>query len=245
MIEVKNLYKTINGKKILQNINFSINSGEITGYIGPNGAGKTTTINILTTLLEPTSGTVTINNYDLLNDAKQIRQKIGYVFEDFGLYPNLSVTENLNFIGKLYKIPKEKRKRKIDDLIEFFDLFDHKNTFISKLSKGSKQKVNIAKALLHDPEILFLDEPTSGLDPLTAKNISNLILSLKAEGKTILMTTHLLNRAERISDRIIFIDKGKIVFNDKISAIKEKNQNNSLEELYFTLIGDNIVKYNN
>ena len=238
MLEVKNLCKSFNGKKILHDINFSVNSGEIVAYIGPNGAGKTTTINILATLLKPTSGMVSFNGYNVVKDSKKIRQVIGYVFEDFGLYPSLSVINNLDFIGKLYKLSEGERRRKIKEMIEFFDLGEYKKTPISKLSKGTKQKVSIAKALLHDPEILFLDEPTSGLDPLTAKNIMNLVLSLKKEGKTILMTTHLLNRAEMVSDRIILINKGKIVYNGKTSEIKRKNRNNSVEDLYFTLIGD-------
>ncbi|OLS24175.1 MAG: putative ABC transporter ATP-binding protein YbhF [Candidatus Heimdallarchaeota archaeon LC_3] len=238
MLEVKNLCKSFNGKKILHDINFSVNSGEIVAYTGPNGAGKTTTINILTTLLKPTSGMVFLNGYNVVKDSKKIRQVIGYVFEDFGLYPSLSVINNLDFIGKLYKLSEGERRRKIKEIIEFFDLREYKKTPISKLSKGTKQKVSIAKALLHDPEILFLDEPTSGLDPLTAKNIMNLVLSLKKEGKTILMTTHLLNRAEMVSDRIILINKGKIVYNGKTSEIKRKNNNNSVEDLYFTLIGD-------
>ncbi|MHA2104717.1 MAG: ABC transporter ATP-binding protein [Candidatus Hodarchaeales archaeon] len=238
MIEVENLNKNFNGKKILDDISFSVNTGEIVAYLGPNGAGKTTTINILSTLLKPSSGFVSLNGYNIKKDSKKIREIIGYVFEDFGLYPSLTVLNNLNFIGKLYKLTDGQRKKKIKYLIDFFELEEYKNTQISKLSKGSKQKVSIAKALLHDPEILFLDEPTLGLDPFIAKNILDLVVSLKKDGKIILVTTHLLNRAEMISDNAIIIDKGKIVFNGKISSIKYKNKDNSLEELYFNILGD-------
>ncbi|MFW9929025.1 MAG: ABC transporter ATP-binding protein [Candidatus Thorarchaeota archaeon] len=191
MIEVENVCKSINGKKILCDISFSIKSGEIVTYLGQNGAGKTTTINILTTLLKPDSGKITINGYEIEKSSKKIRNIIGYVFEDFGLYPTLNLVDNLNFIGKLYNISDIERKRKIAELIDFFELHEYVKFPITKLSKGSKQKVAIAKALIHDPAILFLDEPTSGLDPFTAKNILNFILSLKKGNKTIFINNGL------------------------------------------------------
>ena len=238
MIEVQNLNKTMNSYKILQNINFTVNSSEIIAYLGPNGAGKTTTLNILTTLLKPTSGLVFLDGYNVIEDAKKIRSFIGYVFDDFGLYPGLSVLKNLNFIAKLYGLSQFQRKESVNQLIEFFDLKEYLHRPVFKLSKGTKQKVSIAKALIHKPRILFLDEPTSGLDPFTTKNILNLIKSLKKEGKTIIITTHLLHLAEITSDRIILLDKGKIIFNGHTSSIKNDLSNNTLENAYFSLLGD-------
>ena len=245
MIEVQCLNKTINGYKILHNIDFTVNSSEIIGYLGPNGAGKTTTINILATLLKPTSGSVFLNGYNVIHDAKKIRRFIGCVFDDFGLYPSLTVSKNLHFIGKLYNLSQQQRDKAIKQSIEFFDLREYLHTPVYKLSKGTKQKVNIAKSLLHDPDILFLDEPTSGLDPFTSKNILNLITSLKKEGRTIIITTHLLHLAEMVSDKIILLNKGKIIFNGQISSIKNDLHKNSLEDLYFSLLGDVHGQYFN
>lgn len=238
LIEVEKISKSFNGKKILNEISFSVKSGEIVAYLGQNGAGKTTTINVLATLLKTDKGKIRINGFDINKDSKIIRSIIGYVFEDFGLYPSLNVLDNLNFIGKLYELSPRKRKERINVLIEFFELKEYKKTLVSKLSKGTKQKVSIAKALLHDPEILLLDEPTAGLDPFTTKRLLDYILFLKNEGKTVLVTTHLLNIAEMIADHVILISKGEIVFNDNLSSIKNSERVNSLEEFYFKILGD-------
>ena len=241
MIEVYNLVKKYNEKEILHDISFTIKSGEVVSYLGPNGAGKTTTLYIVSTLVKPTSGSIFLNGYNLEIDSKDIRKIIGCVFDDFGLYPGLTVNKNLNFIGSLYAITKEERKRRISNLLNFFELNEYKSTIIAKLSKGTKQKVSLAKSLLHDPEILFLDEPTSGLDPVASKNILDLIKSMKKSGKTILMTTHLLEKAEVISDKIIILNKGKIIFDGLASDISHKKSTKSLEELFFDLIGSNHV----
>ena len=177
MIEVLNVNKKINGKEILHDISFNIKSGEVVSYIGPNGAGKTITIYIISTLLKPSSGKVFLNGYNIENNSKDIRKIIGCAFDDFGLYPGLSVYKNLDFISSLYGIVKEERNKKIIELLNFFELNDYKNTIVAKLSKGTKQKVNLAKSLIHEPDILILDEPTSGLDPFVSENILKLIKS--------------------------------------------------------------------
>ncbi|HDK27319.1 MAG TPA: ABC transporter ATP-binding protein [Candidatus Atribacteria bacterium] len=239
MIEVKNLIKEFNEVTALDGISLQVNEGEVFAYLGPNGAGKTTTVNILATLLKPTTGKATVAGYDVTKDDMEIRRLIGYLPEDFGLYPNLTVYENLNFAAGLYKISRGERKDKIGELLEFFDLREKKDVLASTLSKGMKQKVGIARAMINNPEILFLDEPTSGLDPGMAREVLKIILRLKEEGKTIFMTTHLLARAEQVCDSIALIDKGKILCAGKISDIKTKLKAKTLEDVYFGVMGEN------
>jgi len=236
MIEVKNLTKEFNGVIALKGVSFRVNEGEVFAYLGPNGAGKTTTVNILATLLTPTTGKAMVAGYEVSKDGMEIRRLIGYLPEDSGLYPNLTICENLDFIAGLYRINKDERGNKIRKLLEFFDLWEKKNVLASTLSKGMKQKVGIARAMIHDPEILFLDEPTSGLDPGMAREVLKMILQLKKEGKTIFMTTHLLARAEQVCDSIALINKGQILCAGKLSDIKNKLKSKSLEDVYFRLM---------
>ncbi|MFX1284841.1 MAG: ABC transporter ATP-binding protein [Promethearchaeota archaeon] len=239
MIEAIDLTRKYNGFTALKDINFHVGVGEVFAYLGPNGAGKTTTVNIFVTLLTPTYGKATVAGYNVATEGEKIRPLIGYVPEDFGLYPSLTISENLDFTGRLYKITKAKRKGTIEELIDFFDLWEKKDTPISTLSKGTKQKVNLARALMHNPKILFLDEPTSGLDPLMAKEVLNLIRKLKKENRTILMTTHLLNRAEKVCDSVALISKGEILCEGKIPQVKSKLKTSSLEDVYFAIVGEN------
>ena len=239
MIEVENLTKDFNGVTALNGVSFQVNEGEVFAYLGPNGAGKTTTVNILATLLTPTSGKVVVDGYDVTKDGMEIRRLIGYLPEDFGLYPSLTVYENLDFAAGLYRINKNERKDRIRGLLEFFGLWEKKDVLASTLSKGMKQKVGIARAMINDPKILFLDEPTSGLDPGMAREVLKLILRLKEEGKTILMTTHLLARAEQVCDSIALINKGKILRTGKVLDIKAELKSPTLEDVYFSVMGEN------
>jgi len=239
MIKVNNLTKEFNGVSALNGVSFQVNEGEVFAYLGPNGAGKTTTVNILATLLTPTSGKATVAGYDVTKDAMEIRRLIGYLPEDFGLYPSLTVYGNLDFAAGLYRISKSERKERIRELLEFFGLWEKRDVLASTLSKGMKQKVGIARATINDPKILFLDEPTSGLDPGMAREVLKLILRLKEEGKTILMTTHLLARAEQVCDSIALINKGKILRTGEITDIKAELKSKTLEEVYFAVVGEN------
>lgn len=239
MIKVENLTKKFNGVTALNGVSFQVNEGEVFAYLGPNGAGKTTTVNILATLLIPTSGKAVVAGYDVTKDTMEIRRLIGYLPEDFGLYPNLTVYENLDFAAGLYRINKNEKKDRIRELLEFFGLWGKKDVLASTLSKGMKQKVGIARAMINDPKILFLDEPTSGLDPGMAREVLKLILRLKEEGKTILMTTHLLARAEQVCDSIALINKGKILRTGKISNIKSELRSKTLEDVYFSVMSEN------
>ncbi len=239
MIEVNNLTKKFNEATALNGVSFQVNEGEVFAYLGPNGAGKTTTVNILATLLTPTSGKVVVDGYDITKDGMEIRRLIGYLPEDFGLYPSLTVYENLDFAAGLYRISKSERKERIRELLEFFGLWEKRDVLASTLSKGMKQKVGIARAMINDPKILFLDEPTSGLDPGMAREVLKLILRLKEERKTILMTTHLLARAEQVCDSIALINKGKILRTGKVSDIKAELKSPTLEDVYFSVMGEN------
>jgi ABC-2 type transport system ATP-binding protein len=239
MITVKNLTKKFNGITAVNDISFQVEEGEVFAYLGPNGAGKTTTVNILSTLLVQTSGKVMVAGYDISRDGIKIRRLIGYLPEDFGLYPSLTIIQNLDFFGGLYKIRKNERKARIEELLEFFDLWEKKKAAISTLSKGTKQKVSLAKAMMHNPKILFLDEPTSGLDPVMAKEVIDLITKLKNEGKTIFMTTHLLTRAEKVCDSVALISEGEILCVGKIAEIKSNLKTSTLEDVYFTVMGEN------
>lgn len=238
MIEVKDLTKEFNGVTALNGVSFQVNEGEVFAYLGPNGAGKTTTVNILATLLTPTSGKATVAGYDVTKNGMEVRRLIGYLPEDFGLYPSLTVYENLDFTAGLYRINENERKDRIRELLEFFGFMEKKDVLASTLSKGMKQKVGIARAMINDPKILFLDEPTSGLDPGMAREVLKLILRLKEEGKTILMTTHLLARAEQVCDSIALINKGKILRTGKISNIKSELRSKTLEDVYFSVMGE-------
>lgn len=204
LIDVNNLGKKFGDEYAIKNLSFKINSGEIFGLIGPNGAGKTTTIRILCCLISPTEGEAIIgglNLNDRLNSQK-IRKMIGYVPDSVGLYERLSAYENLLFFGKLYDYPKGELPGNIEKYLRLVDLWDQRNKPVGSYSKGMKQKVALARALIHEPQLLILDEPTANLDPESSKNIRDLVMNLKGEGRTILFNTHNLDEAQRICDRI-------------------------------------------
>jgi ABC-2 type transport system ATP-binding protein len=204
MIEVKNLTKKFGGNTAVDNLNFSVAEGEVFGLLGPNGAGKTTTIRMLCCLISRTSGEAQIAGYHIGDgaDSLAIRKLIGLVPDNVGLYDELSAYENLDYYGKLYECPENERKTKIEYFLKMLDLWENKDQPVSGFSKGMKQKVAIARALVHDPQLLFFDEPTANLDPESSRVVRNFILELKKEGKTIFINTHNLDEAQRICDRI-------------------------------------------
>ena len=220
LVEIKNLGKKFGEKYAIKDLTFSINKGEIFGLIGPNGAGKTTTIRILCCLISPTEGSARIGNIDVSDqkETQKIRKIIGYVPDNVGLYEQLSAYENLLFYGKLYDYPERELETNIEKYLRIVDLWDERNKPVGTYSKGMKQKV----ALVHEPSLLILDEPTANLDPESSKNIRDLILDLKKEGKTILFNTHNLDEAQRICDRVG-------ILNTTIRAIDTPN---NLKEKY-------------
>jgi ABC-2 type transport system ATP-binding protein len=235
MIEVKNLTKKFGDILAVDGLSFHVDQGEIFGFLGPNGAGKTTTMRILCCLISKTSGEANIAGYQIGDAANslKIRKIIGLVPDNVGLYEELSAYENLDYYGKLYECTEQQRKENIEYFLKMLGLWDNRNQSIGDFSKGMKQKVAIARALIHNPKLLFLDEPTVNLDPESSKVVRDFILGLKKQGKTIFLNTHNLDEAQRICDRIGIIKTkllaintpeqlGKSVFGNKIVIQLEK-----------------------
>lgn len=223
VIEVENLTKIFNGKiRAVDGINFSIKKGEIFGFLGPNGAGKTTTINMLCTLSKPTSGSAKVCGHDINTQPKQVRKCIGLVFQDTTLDNQLTAKENLELHARLYGVPKEKREKRISEVLEIVELKDRENSIVKTFSGGMQRRLEIARGLIHYPEILFLDEPTLGLDPQTRKHVWDYMIKLKKEHNiTIFLTTHYMEEADELCDRIAVIDYGKIIVMDTPKKLKD------------------------
>jgi ABC-2 type transport system ATP-binding protein len=204
-------------------VDIQIKRGEIFGLLGPNGAGKSTTIRMLCTLLEPTSGTARVNGFDIVKQANEVRRSLGTVLAgERSIYWKLSGRENLEYFAALYHIPSAVAKKRVDELIERMEIKDRANELVEKYSTGMRQRIAIAKALLARPPILLLDEPTLGLDPQAARNLRELIAQLKEEGHTILLTTHYMEEADQLSDRIGIIDTGKVIALDTPENLKHR-----------------------
>jgi ABC-2 type transport system ATP-binding protein len=224
-IELNNLTKKFGDFKAVDNISLNVKEGEIFGFLGPNGAGKSTTIRVLCTLAQPTSGTAKIAGYDLIKESSKVRENIGLVAEKMIMYDRLTAAENLRFFGKLYAIPKEKLENRIDELLELVDMQKWKNTQISKFSTGMKQRINVIRAMLSEPKILFMDEPTLGLDPQTTFSIRDITKEINKSGVTVILTTHAMTEAEALSDRVAIIDNGKIAALDTPQNLKNMISN--------------------
>ncbi|PLX17617.1 MAG: gliding motility-associated ABC transporter ATP-binding subunit GldA [Salinivirgaceae bacterium] len=219
-IKTENLTKLFGKQKALNNVSFEVKTGEVVGFLGPNGAGKSTTMKILTGLIPQTEGEAWINGVNVKQDSMTVRRTTGYLPESNPQYDDMFVKEYLNFVGGLYKMGKNKKAR-IDELIEKVGLTPEMHKKIGELSKGYRQRVGLAQALLHDPSVLILDEPTSGLDPNQIIEIRNLISSVGKE-KTVLLSTHIMQEVEAICDRIVIINKGQIVADDTTENVRKK-----------------------
>jgi len=241
MIDVKNLTKKFKDFIAVDNISFSVNEGEIFAFLGPNGAGKSTTIKILTTLLRPTSGDVLINGHDPTKDQDEVRCSFGIVFQDPSLDDELTAFENMEFHGILYDVPKQIRRKRIEQLLKFVELWDRKDDFVKNFSGGMKRRLEVARGLIHHPKILFLDEPTLGLDPQTRNHIWTYIKGLNKEEKmTVFFTTHYMEEAEKVASRIAIIDHGKIIAVGTPEELRQKTNTHSLEEAFLALTGTTI-----
>ncbi|MGJ9383439.1 ATP-binding cassette domain-containing protein [Salipaludibacillus sp. CF4.18] len=222
MIEVKNLTKTYKKVDAVKGINFDVKEGEIFGFLGPNGAGKSTTINMICTMLAPSLGSISINGFDVQKEKNKVRESIGIIFQENTLDEKLTAMENLMLHCRFYKVPKNKRAARIQEVLEIVDLVDEKKQRVETFSGGMKRRLEIARGLLHYPKVLFLDEPTVGLDPQTRAHLWEYILKLKEkEGITMFLTTHYLDEAE-ISDRIAIMDKGEIIAIDTPLKLKDE-----------------------
>lgn len=248
IIEVKNLTKEFKNFVAVDNINFNIKKGEVFGFLGPNGAGKTTTIRMLTTLLRPTKGHATLAGYDIVTQQEDVRKHIGLVAEKIILYNQLTAMENLEFFGQLQHLSKNEVRKRALKWIEKLHMTEWLDTKISSFSTGMKQRINVVRALLTEPDVLFLDEPTLGLDPQTTHMIRNFIRELNSHGVTVILTTHDMIEAEALSDRIAIIDHGKIVALDTVPNLKKLVTDKSqptLEDVFLAITGEEIRDISN
>ena len=235
IIETKSLTKKYKNAVGLDNLDLQVMQGEIFGFLGHNGAGKTTTVNILTTLLAPTSGSAAICGFDIARESMAVKKCIGYLPENVKFYDNLTAGENLEYFAKLSGI--QNPKEKIAEVLEFIEFTGIENKKLGEFSKGMRQRIGIAQAIMHEPKVLFLDEPTSGLDPMGIKKLREVILKLKREKQmTIFMNTHLLSEVAKVCTTIGVLNHGKLVYKDSLeNVLKRFSDENSLEDIYFAI----------
>jgi ABC-2 type transport system ATP-binding protein len=241
-IEVNNLKKYFENVKAVDDISFQIKKGECFSFLGPNGAGKTTTINILSCYLKPSSGSARLYDYDVVKETKKVKQHIGISPQENIFFDQLNVYENIIFFGKMYSVDKKLLKRRASDLIKKVGLEEKRKTTAEKLSGGMKKRLNLIIGLVHDPDVLFLDEPTAGLDPQTRRLIWNYIEELKSRNKTIFLTTHYMDEADALSDRVGIIDHGKIIALGTPSELKATIGKGDLLEMKIEGINGKILK---
>ncbi|SHK24383.1 ABC-2 type transport system ATP-binding protein [Anaerobranca californiensis DSM 14826] len=220
-VNVNELKKVYGNITAVNKISFTINNGEIFGLLGPNGAGKTTTISIIATLLKPTSGDVTIDNYSVTKKPHKVREILGYVPQDIALYPTLNARENLTFWGRMYNLNGKELKERVDEVLELVNLTERAKEPIKNYSGGMKRRINIAVGLLHKPKLLVMDEPTVGVDPQSRNSILETVKNLSKEGMTIIYTSHYMEEIESICDTVAIMDNGEIKALDTVNKLKE------------------------
>ena len=238
MVEVKELEKKFGTFTAVDKISFRVDKGEIFGLLGENGAGKTTTLRMLATMLQPTSGYATLGGRDVTKEPEKVREHIGILFGgESGLYDRLTASENISYFGELNGMDRAAVNERIRQLAAAFDMQDIMDRRASKLSKGMKQKVSFARSIIHNPDVMLFDEPTSGLDVGATREVHAFILNCKAEGKTILFSSHSMGEVDKLCDRIGIIHKGRLVETGSVEGLKEKYGNDNLEEIFIRLAG--------
>ncbi len=237
IINISSLKKQYNGNYVLKGIDLSMDAGQIVGYIGPNGAGKSTTIKILTGIISDFEGEATVLGMDVRNNPVEVKQKIGYIPEQAALYDVLTPLEFLRFVGKLYQMEEATIEKKSWELLRLFELTDKATTRMNGYSKGMKQKVLLISGLIHNPEIIFLDEPLSGLDANAVILVKEILSQLKQAGKTIFYSSHIMDVVEKISNRIVIIDKGLVIADGSFETLQQQAQQGSLENIFTALTG--------
>ncbi|MDA7950965.1 MAG: ATP-binding cassette domain-containing protein [Pirellulaceae bacterium] len=241
MIRLDRLNKTyddlVKGKSVaVNNISLHATAGEIYGLLGPNGAGKTTTLRILSTVLKPTSGSASVNGYDVLTQPASVRRQIGFVSGNTSIYERMTAWEMVEYFGRLHGLEKEALTERMEVVFERLQMNEIREQLGSKMSTGMKQKVSIARAIVHDPPVLIFDEPTSGLDVLVARALLETISQLKEQGKCILFSTHIMREVEKLCDRIAIMHKGNILDEGTLDELTMRHQEDDFEELFFKLI---------
>ncbi|MGL6227204.1 MAG: ABC transporter ATP-binding protein [Thermoguttaceae bacterium] len=241
MIEVHNLCKKYGEEEstsfyAVDRVSFSAQSGEIFGLLGPNGAGKTTILRILSTILLPSSGTVNIAGFDVVDHPDSVRANIGYISNNTAVYDRMTAWEMVAYFGELYGLEKRELRDRMESLFERLQMNDFRDRLGEKMSTGMKQKVSIARALIHNPPVLIFDEPTIGLDVLVARSLLQMIQQLRKEGKCIVFSTHIMREVERLCDRVAILNRGQILANGTVLELCEKYSEPDLEELFFQLV---------
>ncbi|WP_258083843.1 ABC transporter ATP-binding protein [Thermococcus thermotolerans] len=235
MIEVENLTKNFGATKAVRGITFTVNDGEIYGLLGPNGSGKSTTMKILSGIMKPTSGRVVVNGVDVSRDALGVRRIVGYVPETPVLYESLTPVEFFNFVGSVRGIPEKELQERVETFVRAFGIEKYLGEMIGSLSFGTKQKISLISAMLHDPKVLVLDEAMNGLDPKSARILRELLLQFRGEGRSIVFSTHVLALAETICDRVGVIYNGEIIAEGTVEQLKEFAHEESLEDVFLKL----------
>ncbi len=237
VIQVNMLKKKYGDKYVLKGINLNIDAGQVVGYIGPNGAGKSTTIKIISGIIDDFDGDVSVFGLDVRKHALEIKQRIGYIPEQAALYDVLTPIEYLRFVGKLYSLNDDVIENKSWELLRIFELADKAEARMNSYSKGMKQKVLLISGLMHNPEVIFLDEPLSGLDANAVILVKEILTQLKNSGKTIFYSSHIMDVVEKISDRIIIIDRGDVIADGSIETLRQQAHKGSLENIFTSLTG--------
>ena len=240
MIRVRGLTKEFddfNGLfRALDNVSFEVRPGEIYGLLGPNGAGKTTCLRILSTVLKPTRGLAEVAGINVMHDAEGVRRNIGFMSCNTGIYDRMTAREMVEYFGRLYGIPEERLQDRIEEIFDILQMHDIKDRLGSKMSTGMKQKVSIARTIVHDPPVIIFDEPTSGLDVLVARNVLKTVEILKEQGKCIIFSTQIMREVEKLCDRFSVIHRGRILDEGTLPELADRHDQPDVEELFFDLI---------
>lgn len=218
-------------------VNIECQPGKIFGLLGLNGAGKTTLMRLLSTVLKPTSGTAKVNGFDILTDSQKVKANIGFLSSDTALYPRLTAEETVTYFARLNGIEEEVIQKRLENIFMIFDMKNFRDRRVDKLSSGMKQKVSLARTIIHDPEVLILDEPTLGLDVITSKNIIQFIRRAKEENKCVLFSTHIMHEAEKLCDEIAIIHRGKISAVGTLEKLQSETRLKDLDEVFVKLVG--------
>lgn len=237
MLEIKEVSKKFKNIKVVDKLSFNVNEGQIVGLLGENGAGKTTTLRMISTMLKPSEGTINVNGYDVVKNPSKVRREIGVLFGgEVGIYDRLSARENMEYFGKLYGMKQEDINRRIDELTEDLEMGEYIDRKSGKFSRGMKQKVSIARTIIHSPKVMLFDEPSTGLDVSAARVIHEFILKCRNENKVILLSSHSMTEVEKLCDKVVIINKGKLIEEGTVEYLKTKYNNDDLEEVFVTLI---------
>ena len=236
ILSVKNLTKEFKNFKVVDEVSFDVEEGEIFGLLGPNGAGKTTIIRIIATVLAPTRGTAEVLGFDIIKNPEEVRKNIGVLTTDIGVYERFSGRENLKYFGELYGLSKEALEERINELADLLEMQDFIDRRAGKYSTGMKQKLAIARSVIHNPKIIIFDEPTAGLDVLASQTVLEFMRRSRKPGGCVIFSTHQMNDAEKLCKRVIIIHKGKVVANDAVEVLKSKTDSAYLEDVFMKLV---------